>query len=360
MDLIDACAAGDFKRVDALLNDGANVYFERDTDGWTALTVASALGHTEIVLRLLGEAAPWNAVDKQGLTAAQHAKQNGFDELYTVLLDHAVRTELIMSVLDRHAAAAAAGDDREEEEQEEEEGAAAGQHEEEEEEEAKAEAPLPSNHEYLKSKLVYNDGKLLDDTGDAVMMTWETPLMEKHAELLNVTGRRVLNIGFGMGIIDTAIQKLNPASHTIVEAHPDVFKHMMDQGWHEKTGVRLVFGRWQDVLDQLEPCGYDAVYFDTYGEFYDDMREFHEALLDLLTPMTGVYSFFNGLAAKNEFFHDVYCKIVELELQHLGLQTAWTQIAIDPSSDGSNTWDGVRRTYWTLKQYNLPTCTFML
>lgn len=37
-------------------------------------------------------------------------------------------------------------------------------------------------------------------------------------------GGDVLNVGFGLGIIDTAIQSHRPRSHTIIEAHPDVYK----------------------------------------------------------------------------------------------------------------------------------------
>ena len=40
----------------------------------------------------------------------------------------------------------------------------------------------------------------------------------------------VLNIGFGLGLIDGYVQGLKPRSHTIVEAHPDVYKHMIDLG----------------------------------------------------------------------------------------------------------------------------------
>ncbi len=37
------------------------------------------------------------------------------------------------------------------------------------------------------------------------------------------------------------------------------------------------------------------------------MREFHAHLPRLLAP-DGVYSFFNGLASDNIFFHMVYCR----------------------------------------------------
>lgn len=47
------------------------------------------------------------------------------------------------------------------------------------------------------------------------MMAWETPLMQAHAAAMQCTGKDVLNVGFGMGIIDEAIQQLRPATHTI-------------------------------------------------------------------------------------------------------------------------------------------------
>jgi type IV protein arginine methyltransferase len=48
--------------------------------------------------------------------------------------------------------------------------------------------------------------------------------MKRHAEIICPTkGLHVLNVGFGMGIIDSYIQERHePASHTIIEAHPDV------------------------------------------------------------------------------------------------------------------------------------------
>lgn len=83
-------------------------------------------------------------------------------------------------------------------------------------------------------------------------MSWEAPLMEAHAvAVANQEGWDVLNIGFGLGLVDAAIQKRNPRTHTIIEAHPQVHAKMLELGWDKKPGVRIVFGRWQDVMDQL-------------------------------------------------------------------------------------------------------------
>jgi protein arginine N-methyltransferase 2 len=327
-ELLSAVRAGDLNQVTEMLNSekGADLYYEEPGTGCTALMAAAEQGRVDLVEILLDDGAAWNAIDLNGRTAAEIALDAGHRNVWELLLGHGVRTELLLGFLDRRAKG-------------EEEGAD------------------PSNADYLSKKLVYKDGKLLDSSGDAVMMAWETPLMKKHAELLDVEGKDILNVGFGLGIIDKEFQKYKPRSHTIIEAHPDVYAHMLEQGWDKIPGVRIVFGRWQDVLEQLVPCGYDAIYFDTYGEFYDDMRDFHEALLDLLRPMTGVYSFFNGLAAKNPFFHEVSCQVADLELQKLGLETTWTTMPIDP--DSSEIWEGVKRKYWTLKEYKLPMCHFI-
>lgn len=59
-------------------------------------------------------------------------------------------------------------------------------------------------------------------------------------------------------------------SHTIIEAHPDVHAHMLRRGWGDKANVTILFGRWQDVADQLGE--YDGIFFDTYSEHYEHMQ----------------------------------------------------------------------------------------
>ena len=79
------------------------------------------------------------------------------------------------------------------------------------------------------------DDKILDEEGDAVMMEWERPLMQEHADLLcgPKSGHKagncaILNIGFGMGIFDSYVQSHRPKNHTIVEAHPAIQKKVGD------------------------------------------------------------------------------------------------------------------------------------
>ncbi|KAK8988840.1 hypothetical protein V6N11_030214 [Hibiscus sabdariffa] len=96
----------------------------------------------------------------------------------------------------------------------------------------------------------------MDSDSKAVMMGWEKPLMEAQAK------------AYG------------PATHTIVEAHPVVYERMLHTGWGKKNNVKIILGRWQDVVSQLG--SYDGILFDTYGEYYKDLREFHQHLPKLL------------------------------------------------------------------------------
>ena len=104
---------------------------------------------------------------------------------------------------------------------------------------------------YLQQRVEYSEGRLMDEESKGVMMSWENPLMEAHAKAICTGCGDVLNVGFGMGLVDTAIQGHNPTSHTIIEAHPEVYKRMLETGWGDKENVRIIYGRWQDVLPQL-------------------------------------------------------------------------------------------------------------
>ena len=183
-----------------------------------------------------------NELDNEGHCAGEWATA-GPPRAAAALIDHAVQAELVLGVV---------GGDRE------------------------------PDLSYLSHPVRYDgDDKLLDTENDAVMMDWEAPLMRRHAQVMCASRGDVMNIGFGMGIIDGYVQDENsPRSHTIVEAHPDVYAHMKRQGWTSKPNVHVEFGRWQDVLrdiiaaNEKLPGGrsnpkarlFDGVFHDTYGE----------------------------------------------------------------------------------------------
>lgn len=290
-------------------------------EGCTALMLAAYNGSMEMVLLLLENGAPWNVQDSDGKTCGDYAREAGHHEVYNYLIDHACRVELLLTSM----------------------GETGQSH--------FNEAEQQHRDKFLGMNLEYSEGLLKDETEDGVMMEWETPIMKRHVELMHVKDKDVLNVGFGLGIIDRFIQEAEPRSHTIIEAHPDVYRKMKEWGWDEKPGVKIEFGTWQEVMPRLNQS-FDCVYFDTFSEYYEDMRQFHALMLPKLRK-GGIYSFFNGLAAKNVFFNDVSSKIVQMEMESKGIHTTFVDIliAVDPS-----VWADTARPYWSLDVYKLPLC----
>jgi protein arginine N-methyltransferase 2 len=131
---------------------------------------------------------------------------------------------------------------------------------------------------YLQqSNLEFKEDILFDESGFAVMMEWERPLMQAHASFVCSAGNTVLNVGFGMGIVDTAIQKRNPAKHVIVEGHPKVFARA--QAWSKgRSNVVVIHSQWQDV-DLKEHGPFDGIFWDTYEETVEDFFPLLENVL---------------------------------------------------------------------------------
>lgn len=309
-----------------------------DEDGTTALSREAAAEET--VKILFDNGAIWNDLDKNDETPGCIAYRLGLKNVYRLVVDAGVRAELLLSKLDGIKALEVEDEeDEDENEEEDEENAVDGTDEsgarkrQKLEPEAPAEAagaepkvglandPVSteppedyidhwdSNADYLRSSLRYTDTTLLDSSSNAVMMDWETDIMGRHAEgLLPTKGLRAMNIGHGMGIVDTKIQTHSPLEHHIVEAHPAVLAHMKKNGWDKKPGVTIHEGRWQDVLPKLIEQGVvlDAIYYDTFAEDYKDLKYlFEECVIGLLDP-SGRFGFYNGLGADRRVCYDVY------------------------------------------------------
>tara|TARA_R110001599_G_scaffold68249_5_gene192402 strand:+ start:3791 stop:4342 length:552 start_codon:yes stop_codon:yes gene_type:complete len=131
------------------------------------------------------------------------------------------------------------------------------------------------------------DNRLLTPKAQAVMMGWEDPIMKDAASLICHNKGRILNVGFGLGLIDTYIQSHNVDEHWIIEAHPNVQNKMKKDGWDKKSNVICLFDKWQNVLDKLPK--FDGIYFDTWKELLDP---FHEIVPNILKP-GGKYTYFS-------------------------------------------------------------------
>ncbi|KAF6767309.1 Ankyrin repeat-containing domain protein [Kalmanozyma brasiliensis GHG001] len=282
-----AAEAGDVPLIQSLLSSspspdegddagGVDVWYEDPSSaGWSALHFAAEGGHLEAVRLLLRHGALWNAVDAHGFTAAQVAWSMNHESCYRAIFEEGVRQTLLLNALGSH-------DEDEQDEMAGDDGTAV----------TSADGTRitlkPSatdvandTQRYLQTKLRFVKDPLgqvrcLDADNNMVMAPWETDIMQQSARLLcenQPEGFSVLNVGFGLGIIDSILQSYKPARHVIIEAHPDAIAYAKSLGFDKMPGVELFEGRWEDwikdsdleedIARMTELGSFDAVYWDT-------------------------------------------------------------------------------------------------
>ncbi|KAH0843952.1 hypothetical protein AYO21_08342 [Fonsecaea monophora] len=319
---------------------------------------STSLSHSEesgtrFLKFLLENGAIWNQLDKNDETPGCIAYRLGLHDLYQIMVDAGVRAEMVLNRLE--------GYERLNDDEDGEDNNVA------EESQGQDDSDANTSHEdvtssvYLSSALSLGDNNLLDEQQNGVMMRWESDIMLQSTNaLLSEPGLKILNIGFGMGIIDTHIQNHanKPTSHHIVEAHADVLSKMESDGWMEKPNVEVHKGKWQNILPQLIAEGetFDAIYFDTFAESYSAFRDFFSEQVISLLSQNGRWSFFNGMGADRQISYDVYQKVVEFDLFESDFDVEWETIELP---NLTREWEGVRRKYWNIDRYRLPICRFM-
>ena len=255
---------------------------------------------------LLQNGAIWNDVDKNNETPGCLALRLDLRELYEIMVDAGVRAEMLLNRLDEYEQLAGEDDGEDKEQGSDEETEKNGEVDAQSNDQQldliddAKDSPEINNEDYLQSSLHFQDGRILDSAGNGVMMAWETDLMKQSADLLVPnSGLRILNIGHGMGIIDTFFQDKSPSIHHIIEAHTGVLERMRKDGWYDKPNVTIHEGRWQDVVPNIIDQGilFDAIYFDTFAEDYKALRDFFSDCIIGLLDDGGKFGFFNGLGA---------------------------------------------------------------
>ncbi len=355
----------------------------------------------EVVRELFLGGAIWNDLDANNETPGCLAWRLGQMELYELCVDAGVRAELLLGLMGSYEPLA--DSDSEDEDEDEQVPGTNGENKDSSTtngEDAKATKtngetndtmegtietststsnPDVTSETYLSSTLTFTPSALLDSSSNGIMMSWESAIMRRSVDLLLPpphSGKRILNIGFGMGIIDRMFRDTKPLSHHIVEAHPGVIARLADpesgfgRAWEEAAPVggryKIHAGKWQDVVPKLLEDGevFDAIYFDTFGEDYSQLKLFFTEYVPGLLDPSGRFSFFNGLGADRRICYDVYCKVAEFDLCDAGMDVEWTSVDVPLTEmgmekDGEGEWKGVRRRYWTLDKYRLPICTFL-
>ncbi|EIM89705.1 uncharacterized protein STEHIDRAFT_92135 [Stereum hirsutum FP-91666 SS1] len=332
-----------------ILDAGAPLWYQ-DEDGWSCLHAAASLEDEKLIKVLLDEGAVWNAVDNLGNGAGDIALSLNNESCYKLIRDAGLRSELLLQLLASKS----------------------------------IEPPetlvlkavdtsaFASSDVFLASPLRYTKDEngqeiclLKSEAGTevGVMMGWEREIMQETvkqmcAEHPNMKqGLKVLNVGFGLGIIDTFFEELPtaPTLHVIIEPHKDVLQHMREMGWFDKPNVKILEGKWQDFVSSKELLGvggFDAVYTDTFSENYEDLRQFCGVVPKLLAGPQSRFSFFNGLGATNAVFYDVYTKLAELNLADIGLDVRWIDVDV-AAVQGEDRW-GKTREYFGVRIYRMP------
>ena len=125
-----------------------------------------------------------------------------------------------------------------------------------------------------KSSAQYDQSQLIIE-GQQVMQDWEAPLMKAMAEVVTESHGDILELGFGMGISATYIQACGVRSYTIIEYNDEVVERFKKwKAQYPGRDIRLIHGRWHNVIDQLEPGSFDGAFFDTVPTYEDEyLRE---------------------------------------------------------------------------------------
>ena len=163
--------------------------------------------------------------------------------------------------------------------------------------------------EYLNHDINIIDGVLYSTSPNIVadiMSIDEDLIMKESASVLCQSKGTVLNIGFGLGIIDNYIKKHNPKEHHIIEIHPQVYDLAIQQGF-DKT-AKLYLGDWQDIVTEflLKDKKFDAIYFDTYT-FNRDKKQWamFGGIVDKILNPGGIFAYYNNNASKIEKIENV-------------------------------------------------------
>eukprot|EP00747_Dinoflagellata_sp_TGD_P139551 gnl/TRDRNA2_/TRDRNA2_175906_c0_seq1.p1 gnl/TRDRNA2_/TRDRNA2_175906_c0~~gnl/TRDRNA2_/TRDRNA2_175906_c0_seq1.p1 ORF type:complete len:500 (-),score=49.53 gnl/TRDRNA2_/TRDRNA2_175906_c0_seq1:16-1515(-) len=216
----------------------------RDSRGRTPLHMAAEGGSTEVTAALLRSGARWANVDDLGRTAGEVALSLGHRLVFNILVSFAGDQEM---------------------------------------RDHKGANRSRQSDDYLLNHIRYAEGLLLTSDESPVVMDWEAPLMQASAQILEPQGKHVLNIGFGLGLVDSALNSLKPARHTIVEAHPDVLSKMREDGWCDKEGVAVLGCRWEDA----ELDSFDVIFFDACAENFYDRSVHPTRLIDYSASFSG-------------------------------------------------------------------------
>lgn len=135
-----------------------------------------------------------------------------------------------------------------------------------------------------------------------VMADFETPYMKKLAEIVTVKGGNILNIGYGLGIVDQFIENFrennNIREHHIIELNNEILKNAENwlSGHQNKDNIYIHKGDWNYLLGKFN-FQFDGILYDAFPlkkeDLCRDFIPFLEKVIKLrLLKEGGVITFF--------------------------------------------------------------------
>lgn len=135
--------------------------------------------------------------------------------------------------------------------------------------------------------------KILDHE---VMSDYQLPYMQKLASIVTKNGGNILNIGFGLGIIDREIEKLRTTNalnkHYVIEINKEIAKEA-----RKISQLNVLEGDWIEKIKTFDKEYFDGIIYDGYplsfSEVHRDGILFIQKLVESeILKKNGVLTFF--------------------------------------------------------------------
>jgi len=136
----------------------------------------------------------------------------------------------------------------------------------------------------------------LEIFGNPIIEAWERPYMKKLAEITTSNKGIILEVGWGLGIASSYIQKSKVSEHHIIEANNNVFDKLSEFSKTAKIKIFKYKGLWQDQIKIFKKNFFDGILYDTYplneSELHTHQFKFIKKAYNLLKP-NGVLTYCN-------------------------------------------------------------------
>ncbi|HEX4961654.1 MAG TPA: class I SAM-dependent methyltransferase [Thermoanaerobaculia bacterium] len=139
----------------------------------------------------------------------------------------------------------------------------------------------------------------LEIAGHPVMESWEGEYMKRLASIAASKPRRILEVGFGMGISAGFIQNYEIKEHVIIEANREVYDMLISFAKEVDQKVRPILGFWQDVTPTLPDESFSSILFDTYPLSEQEIHRNHFAFFSeahRLLEKGGIFTYYSDEA----------------------------------------------------------------